>query len=185
MCLLPTLTSLSIVESLDNRQNMDTEDCAHASQGAEGTVVVKRKAKLIKMPCVLDTDPVDLELVCHARQAIWLEASPLELFNAVKIPKPFQMAPQRIVVTYPNESEIPMIEDVGVAAMKAFLEDAKKVTADIEKLKINLKKVTQGFENETLMDIEKEDKKNAETVDLSVEGLMLEDMEAREDDLKH
>ena len=47
------------------------------------------------------------------------------------------------------------MEDIGVAAMKAFPEDAEKVAKDIEMLKVNPEKVTQDsedIENEIPMD---------------------------------
>ena len=52
------------------------------------------------------------------------------------------MAAQKIVITHPNESEIPLIEDVGVTAIKTFLEDTEKEAKDLEVMKI---KVTEDI----------------------------------------
>ena len=49
------------------------------------------------------------------------------------------MAPHRIMVTYPNNLEISLMKDVGIAAMKAFLRDAKKVAEDVQTLKVAFK----------------------------------------------
>ena len=72
------------------------------------------------------------------------------------------------MLIHPRELEIPKMEDVGVAAIKAFPEDAEKLAEDIKKLKITLKKVTQDIANEILMDfktdVSLDDKKESEAV---------------------
>ena len=62
------------------------------------------------MPCVLETDLVELEAVCRARLAIWLETSPLETPNSDEMTEIFQMESQKLVISHPNKKKIPLIK---------------------------------------------------------------------------
>ena len=77
----------------------------------------------------MEKDPVDLELVCRARVTMWLEANPLGPFNSAKTYESFQMG--KVMVTYPNKLKIPLIKDVGIAAMKELLRNSKKVSEQV------------------------------------------------------
>ena len=108
----------------------------------------------------------------------------------------------KIVVTYINDSEIPLIKDIGIAAMKDLLRNAKKVleqvqmlktsfqgmadnlkkleipleevTKDIKDLKVSLKEVTQDIKVESSMNVEKvaEDLKVMKIKGFKIETLM-------------
>ena len=45
------------------------------------------------------------------------------------------MESQKLVISHPNKKEIPLIKDVGIAAIKDLIRNAKKVSKDVQKLR--------------------------------------------------
>ena len=90
----------------------------------------------------METDPTNWDSVCHARVVMSLKNNLSEPASPVEMSELMQMTKK--VITYVDDSKIPLIKDTGIVAIKNLLRNTKKVSEQIQTLKTSF----QGISND-------------------------------------